>query len=197
MSAMSQIEIQSCLLSAKNGDQTARNKIILAHLPFTKAVVHNYMHLLPNDFSSLEGVGLLALCMCVNELITQPDKWELPIKAILATRIKRELIQFISENQPIKITRYGYSTGQSVTVSRDILFETLPAKVDCPYMISEIIEAMSLTKRERLLLWYLLEGYSQEDVVQILNVSSATVSNLRQSLRGKMSEYLNDNSLKG
>lgn len=197
---LSESEEMECLLACKNGDKTAREKLIRHNLRLVAHVVKKYAG--AGEADDLISVGTIGLIKGI-------ESYKFDKGSILATYcakcVDNEILMYIRSNKKHKRT---VSLSDSVGVDKDgneiSLMDVIPADDDNSYTKIEnsvVIEKIKkimvkvLSKREIKIISmrYGLFGYeskTQNEVAEALGISRSYVSRLEKKIISKISLQL-------
>ena len=198
---LSDSEERECLLLCKNGDKTAREKLIRHNLRLVAHVVKKYAG--AGEADDLISVGTIGLIKGIESY--QFDKGSI-LATYCAKCVDNEILMYIRANKKHRsVVSLSSSVGQDKDGNEITLMEVLPADESCdPSVLAENSVAMdsvnriieqNLTPREKLVvkMRYGIGGYdtyTQLQIASILDISRSYVSRIEKKAIGKLRRAL-------
>lgn len=197
---LSESEERDCLLACKNGDKTAREKLIRHNLRLVAHVVKKYAG--AGEADDLISVGTIGLIKGIESY--KFDKGSL-LATYCAKCVDNEILMYIRSNKKHKKT---VSLSDTVGVDKDgneiSLMDVIPADDENRYLKIEnsvvmekikkiMLEILPKREIEIISMRYGLFGYeskTQNEVAKILGISRSYVSRLEKKIINKISVHL-------
>lgn len=197
---LSDSEERECLLLCKNGDKTAREKLIRHNLRLVAHVVKKYAG--AGEADDLISVGTIGLIKGIESY--QFDKGSI-LATYCAKCVDNEILMYIRSNKKHKKT---ISLSDTVGIDKDgnevSLMDVIPAddengyvKIENSVVIEKIkkimLEVLPKREIEIISMRYGLFGYeskTQNEVAKTLGISRSYVSRLEKKIINKISLHL-------
>ncbi len=200
--ALSSEEERICLENLKNGDISAKNKIIEHNLRLVAHIVKKYASN-PEEQDDLISIGTIGLIKGVNtfdeskgiKLATYASKC-IENEILMYFRSKKKISQEISINEPID----SDSEGNPLTLM-DIIFthEDTADTVDRQLLINKIysyIEELSDEREKTIIIMryglYGTKSYTQKQIADKLKISRSYVSRIEKKVLDKLRKRLSE-----
>ena len=174
------------------------DELIKEYIPYAFTIARSLRYLKPHNLEGLQGEALLALCESIKTIQAKPDE---QIPAIIVTVIRRYLYEFTSKDAPVVIPRTTYLRNNETKLLRrnESCLMACSAHISEQHltcMISEIIDDMHLTTKQRDLLELMLKDYTRAELAEIYNVSCSRMTQLKYEIKRKLLGYLRKNEVK-
>ncbi len=197
---LSKAEEHDLFVKTRNGDMTARNKLIEHNLRLVAHIVKKY-YTTARDQDDLVSVGTIGLIKAIDSFdITKGARFAtyagkcLQNEILMYFRSQKKHANVTSINDPVDVDKDGNPlTYLEIIASPDDIVDSIDRKIKLE-KISQAIKTV-LTERERkiMMLRYGLNKtgrhYAQRDVAQMLGISRSYVSRLEKSAIDKIKEY--------
>lgn len=183
-------EEKTCFELMKNGDISARNKLIEHNLRLVAHIVKKY-YLSTTDQDDLVSIGTIGLIKAVDTF--DSDKG-IRLSSYAARCIENEILMFfrnckksaqdVSMNEPIDTDKDGNALVlMDVMATEDLIVEELDTKIKSEQLYKYIDDALSEREQMIVKLRYGLGGkipLTQREVAQKLNISRSYVSRIEK-----------------
>lgn len=174
----------------KNGDMSARNKLIEHNLRLVAHIVKKY-YMTQNDQDDLVSIGTIGLIKAVD---TFDSSKGIRLSSYAARCIENEILMFfrnckkssqdVSMNEPIDTDKDGNALVlMDVIATEDLIVEELDTKIKSEQLRKYIDEVLSEREKIIVKLRYGLEGnvpLTQREVAKKLNISRSYVSRIEK-----------------
>ena len=197
-------EEQECFLRAEEGDEAARQKLILHNLRLVSHIVRKYYSTAKNA-EDLVSIGTIGLCKAVDsfnvhngaKFATYAAKC-IQNEILMHFRAQKKLSAEVSINETIDVDRDGNPlTYIDVICSEEDIAEEVDRKMMTHKMRLCMDRFLSQRERQILILRYGLDGVTpqtQKEIAEKLKISRSYVSRLEKSALEKMREVLDGKS---
>ena len=199
---LSNEEEQACFRLAREGDEEARQKLILHNLRLVSHVVRKYYSTAksPEDLVSIGTIGL----------VKAVDSFSLRNGARFATyaakciqneilmhfRSQKKLSNEVSIHETIDIDRDGNPlTYIDVICEEEDLAEELDRKIMTDRMMHLVDSILTPRERQIVMMRYGIggiEAQTQREIAQVLGISRSYVSRIEKSALGKLRDAMGD-----
>lgn len=183
-------EEKNCFVLMKNGDTSARNKLIEHNLRLVAHIVKKY-YMSTNDQDDLVSIGTIGLIKAVDTF--DADKG-IRLSSYAARCIENEILMFfrnckksaqdVSMNEPIDTDKDGNALVlMDVMATEDLIVDELDTKIKSEQLYRYIDEVLSERERVIINLRYGLGGkipLTQREVAKKLNISRSYVSRIEK-----------------
>lgn len=174
----------------KNGDMSARNKLIEHNLRLVAHIVKKY-YMTQNDQDDLVSIGTIGLIKAVDTFDASKG---IRLSSYAARCIENEILMFfrnckkssqdVSMNEPIDTDKDGNALVlMDVIATEDLIVEELDTKIKSEQLRKYIDEVLSEREKIIVKLRYGLEGnvpLTQREVAKKLNISRSYVSRIEK-----------------
>ena len=187
-------------LKARNGDLSARNKLIEHNLRLVAHIVKKYYTTAP-DQDDLVSVGTVGLIKAIDSYnIENGSKFAtyagkcLQNEILMYFRSQKKHQAVTSINDPVDIDKDGNPlTYLEIIAAPDDIVDSLDKKIKLEKIVKAIKTVLTDREKKIMMLRYGLNKsgrhYAQRDVAQMLNISRSYVSRLEKSAIDKIREY--------
>ena len=201
---LSHTEEHECFLRAEQGDEAARQKLILHNLRLVSHIVRKYYSTAKNA-EDLVSIGTIGLCKAVDsfnvhngaKFATYAAKC-IQNEILMHFRAQKKLSAEVSINETIDVDRDGNPlTYIDVICSEEDIAEEVDRKIMTHKMRLCMDRFLSQRERQILILRYGLDGVppqTQKEIAERLKISRSYVSRLEKSALEKMREVLEGKS---
>lgn len=183
-------EEKDCFSLMKNGDVTARNKLIEHNLRLVAHVVKKY-YMSASEQDDLVSIGTIGLIKAVDTFDAEKG---VRLSSYAARCIENEILMFfrnckksaqdVSMNEPIDTDKDGNALVlMDVMATEDLIVEELDTKIKSESLYRYIDEVLSERERIIVSLRYGLGGkipLTQREVAKKLNISRSYVSRIEK-----------------
>lgn len=183
-------EEKDCFSLMKNGDVTARNKLIEHNLRLVAHVVKKY-YMSASEQDDLVSIGTIGLIKAVDTFDAEKG---VRLSSYAARCIENEILMFfrnckksaqdVSMNEPIDTDKDGNALVlMDVMATEDLIVEELDTKIKSECLYRYIDEVLSERERIIVSLRYGLGGkipLTQREVAKKLNISRSYVSRIEK-----------------
>mgnify|MGYP001075397522 FL=1 len=183
-------EEKDCFSLMKNGDVTARNKLIEHNLRLVAHVVKKY-YMSASEQDDLVSIGTIGLIKAVDTFDAEKG---VRLSSYAARCIENEILMFfrnckksaqdVSMNEPIDTDKDGNALVlMDVMATEDLIVEELDTKIKSECLYKYIDEVLSERERIIVSLRYGLGGkipLTQREVAKKLNISRSYVSRIEK-----------------
>lgn len=183
-------EEKDCFSLMKNGDVTARNKLIEHNLRLVAHVVKKY-YMSASEQDDLVSIGTIGLIKAVDTFDAEKG---VRLSSYAARCIENEILMFfrnckksaqdVSMNEPIDTDKDGNALVlMDVMATEDLIVEELDTKIKSESLYRYIDEVLSERERIIVRLRYGLGGkipLTQREVAKKLNISRSYVSRIEK-----------------
>lgn len=193
-------EERECFLKAREGDEAAREKLILHNLRLVSHIVRKYYSGAPNP-EDLVSIGTIGLTKAVDTFAVEKGA---RFATYAAKCIQNEILMYfrsqkkhsaeVSLNETIDIDRDGNPLTYIDVICAD---EDVAEEIDRKLMTGKMLDYVNsrLTPRERqiIVMRYGLGGirpHAQREVAAVLGISRSYVSRIEKSALEKLREAL-------
>lgn len=184
-------EEKNCFTLMKNGDVSARNKLIEHNLRLVAHIVKKY-YMSTSDQDDLVSIGTIGLIKAVDTF--DADKG-IRLSSYAARCIENEILMFfrnckksaqdVSMNEPIDTDKDGNALIlMDVMATEDLIVDELDTKIKSEQLYRYIDEVLSERERIIINLRYGLGGkipLTQREVAKKLNISRSYVSRIEKN----------------
>ncbi len=198
-------EERDYLIKLKNGDQTARSKLIEHNLRLVAHIIKKYYSNL-NDQDDLISIGTIGLIKAIDSFDCGKG---IRLSSYAARCIENEVLMFfrsgkksaqdISMNEPIDMDKDGNAlTLMDLMATEDNIVEELDCKIKSEQLKKYILESLSLRERMIIELRYGLDGtapLAQREVAAKLGISRSYVSRIEKKAVEKLRRRFDKASL--
>lgn len=187
-------------LKARNGDLSARNKLIEHNLRLVAHIVKKYYTTAP-DQDDLVSVGTVGLIKAIDSYnIENGSKFAtyagkcLQNEILMYFRSQKKHQAVTSINDPVDIDKDGNPlTYLEIIAAPDDIVDSLDKKIKLEKIVKAIKTVLTDREKKIMMLRYGLNKsgrhYAQRDVAQMLGISRSYVSRLEKSAIDKIREY--------
>ena len=193
-------EERECFIKAANGDEDARQKLILHNLRLVSHIVRKYYSTAPNA-EDLVSIGTIGLVKAVDSFkIENGAKFAtyaakcIQNEILMHFRAQKKLGQEVSLNETIDIDRDGNPlTYIDVICCEDDISEEIGQKMMSEKMLFYVNTRLSPRERQIIIMRYGLGGgreYAQREVAEVLGISRSYVSRIEKSALEKLRNAL-------
>ena len=193
-------EEKNCFDLMKNGDTSARNKLIEHNLRLVAHIVKKY-YMSTNDQDDLVSIGTIGLIKAVDTF--DADKG-IRLSSYAARCIENEILMFfrnckksaqdVSMNEPIDTDKDGNALVlMDVMATEDLIVDELDTKIKSEQLYKYIDEVLSEREKIIINLRYGLGGkipLTQREVAKKLNISRSYVSRIEKKALKKLKKEL-------
>lgn len=201
---LSASEERDCFLKAEEGDETARQKLILHNLRLVSHIVRKYYSTAKNA-EDLVSIGTIGLCKAVDTFnIRNGAKFAtyaakcIQNEILMHFRSQKKLAAEVSINETIDMDRDGNPlTYIDVICSEEDIAEEVDRKMMTHKMRLYMERCLSPRERQILVMRYGLDGVvpqTQKEIAAKLKISRSYVSRIEKSALEKMREVLEGKS---
>ena len=183
-------EEKECFELMKNGDKSARNKLIEHNLRLVAHIVKKY-YLSTNDQDDLVSIGTIGLIKAVDTFDSEKG---IRLSSYAARCIENEILMFfrnckksaqdVSMNEPIDTDKDGNALVlMDVMATEDLIVEELDTKIKSEQLYRYIDEVLSEREKVIVKMRYGLDGklpLTQREVAKKLNISRSYVSRIEK-----------------
>ena len=189
-------EEKECFELMKNGDKSARNKLIEHNLRLVAHIVKKY-YLSTNDQDDLVSIGTIGLIKAVDTFDSEKG---IRLSSYAARCIENEILMFfrnckksaqdVSMNEPIDTDKDGNALVlMDVMATEDLIVEELDTKIKSEQLYRYIDEVLSEREKVIVKMRYGLDGklpLTQREVAKKLNISRSYVSRIEKKALEKI-----------
>ena len=192
-------EERQCFLAAAEGDEDARQKLILHNLRLVSHIVRKYYGTAKNqeDLVSIGSIGLVKAVDTFNHkngtrFATYAAKC-IQNEILMHFRSQKKLTAEVSINETIDVDRDGNPlTYMDVIATEDNVEEELDQKVKCTLVRRLVDQVLDERERRIIVLRYGLGGdppRTQREVAQLLGISRSYVSRIEKGALETLREH--------
>ena len=193
-------EEKECFELMKNGDKSARNKLIEHNLRLVAHIVKKY-YLSTNDQDDLVSIGTIGLIKAVDTFDSEKG---IRLSSYAARCIENEILMFfrnckksaqdVSMNEPIDTDKDGNALVlMDVMATEDLIVEELDTKIKSEQLYRYIDEVLSEREKVIVKMRYGLDGklpLTQREVAKKLNISRSYVSRIEKKALERLRKRL-------
>lgn len=202
--ALSKEEEAECFQKCKNGDMSARNKLIEHNLRLVAHIVRKYYVTCKNqeDLISVGTIGLIKAIDSFNasngaRFATYAAKC-IQNEILMLFRSQKKLGYEVSLNDTIDIDKDGNPlTYIDIVYTEDTIAEDIDKKIKINRALEYIKNNLDDREKQIIIMRYGLgntRSYTQREVADKLNISRSYVSRIEKSTLEKINKYLTSDS---
>jgi hypothetical protein len=168
-----------------------RNQLIEQHLQYCNLLARGLGRKHPCNRDGVRSEAYVGLCQAVDVILLKQINPELH-KGVIATIVRRVVMEFIPTDRVISVTRNLQRTNSKLPKTEPLVREPKKCVCGLPHdvEIREIIEAAKLTGPELFVTAKCLAGYRDVEISNMMSCSPSWVSRVRRAAGQKIKEII-------